>query len=135
MALDLQIKNVLFSLACLTSYVAQMIAGTAQVRAALGSDSSKVTTKQIEEALWHYYYDTEKSVAYLASKYIAPKPTQTPAQKKNKAGGRFPHFHLDTLGTGVNKQHAEALAAKRYHPETSGAFGSLFRVDHAFNQE
>ncbi|KAI0459124.1 hypothetical protein F5B21DRAFT_457304 [Xylaria acuta] len=61
---------------------AQMVAGTTQVRAALGTDSSKVTTQQIEEALWHYYYDVDKSVTYLASKYISPKP----AQKKNKSG-------------------------------------------------
>ncbi|KAI3324266.1 hypothetical protein HD806DRAFT_494567 [Xylariaceae sp. AK1471] len=76
---------------------AQMITGTTQVRAALGSDSAKVTSQQIEEALWHYYYNVEKSVGYLASKYISPKATQTPAQKKNKSGddillGHTPHL-------------------------------------------
>ncbi|KAI0199858.1 hypothetical protein F4808DRAFT_431503 [Astrocystis sublimbata] len=59
---------------------AQMNEGTVQVRAALGTEASKITTKQIEEALWHYYYDVDKSVAYLVSKYVATKP----AQKKNK---------------------------------------------------
>ncbi|KAI0386539.1 hypothetical protein F5Y04DRAFT_244275 [Hypomontagnella monticulosa] len=49
---------------------AQMDAGTAQVRAALG-ESSKITTQQIQEALWHYYYDVDKSVTYLISKFIA----------------------------------------------------------------
>ncbi|KAI0537401.1 hypothetical protein GGR58DRAFT_502235 [Xylaria digitata] len=78
---------------------AQMIAGTTQVRVALGSDSSKVTTNQIEEALWHYYYDVEKSVTYLASKYISPKPAKSPAQKSNKSGDdkqleRQPHSSL-----------------------------------------
>ncbi|KAI3329965.1 hypothetical protein F4824DRAFT_480176 [Ustulina deusta] len=78
---------------------AQMIAGTTQVRVALGSDSSKVTTQQIEEALWHYYYDVEKSVAYLASKYISSKPAKLPAQEGNKSGDdkhleRRPHLSL-----------------------------------------
>ncbi|GAW13989.1 hypothetical protein ANO14919_033810 [Xylariales sp. No.14919] len=78
---------------------AQMVAGTTQVRIVLGSDSSKVTTKQIEEALWHYYYDVEKSVTYLASKYITPKPAKTSAQKSNKSEDdkrleRRPHLSL-----------------------------------------
>ncbi|KAI1777040.1 hypothetical protein F4818DRAFT_408903 [Hypoxylon cercidicola] len=51
---------------------AQMDAGTTQVRAALGTHSSHVTTQQIQEALWHYYYDIDKSVTYLATKFIAP---------------------------------------------------------------
>ncbi|KAI1429873.1 hypothetical protein F5Y12DRAFT_709877 [Xylaria sp. FL1777] len=96
---------------------AQMIAGTAQVRVALGSDSSKVTTQQIEEALWHYYYDVEKSVAYLASKYITPKPTKSPAQQRNKPGGKSPNFHTDTFGTGVNKQHAEVSGPWKWYPD------------------
>ncbi|KAI0887909.1 P-loop containing nucleoside triphosphate hydrolase protein [Annulohypoxylon maeteangense] len=51
---------------------AQMEVGTAEVRAALGTESSKVTTQQIQEALWHYYYDIDKSVVYLTTKFIAP---------------------------------------------------------------
>ncbi|KAI0483554.1 P-loop containing nucleoside triphosphate hydrolase protein [Xylaria cf. heliscus] len=73
---------------------AQMVAGTTQVRAALGSDSSKVTTTQIEEALWHYYYDIDKSVAYLASKYISPKPAKPPAQKNKSTDDKYPEKKL-----------------------------------------
>ncbi|KAI1416633.1 hypothetical protein F5Y13DRAFT_154404 [Hypoxylon sp. FL1857] len=51
---------------------AQLDAGTAEVRAALGVESSKVTTQQIQEALWHYYYDVDKSIAYLKTKFITP---------------------------------------------------------------
>ncbi|KAI1329402.1 hypothetical protein F5Y16DRAFT_397321 [Xylariaceae sp. FL0255] len=65
---------------------ASMKTGTAHVRAALGSESSKITTSQIEEALWHYYYDIDKSVAYLVSKYIAARPAALKSQK-NKTGG------------------------------------------------
>ncbi|KAJ4313044.1 hypothetical protein N0V84_009623 [Fusarium piperis] len=53
--------------------------GTAQVRAALGTEASKVTKAQIEEALWHYYYDIDKSVTYLTKTFIAPAPK--PAKK------------------------------------------------------
>lgn len=48
--------------------------GTADVQAALGVEASRVTVAQIEEALWHYYYDVDKSVAYLISKFINPPP-------------------------------------------------------------
>ncbi|KAI0187550.1 P-loop containing nucleoside triphosphate hydrolase protein [Xylaria flabelliformis] len=68
---------------------AQMVAGTTQVRAALGTDSSKVTTQQIEEALWHYYYDANKAAAYLASKYISPKPAKPPTQKNKSGDDRY----------------------------------------------
>ncbi|KAI2633384.1 hypothetical protein GGS21DRAFT_520491 [Xylaria nigripes] len=77
---------------------AQMTAGTAKVRLALGADSSKVTTQQIEEALWHYYYDVDKSATYLTNKYITPKPAKTaksakPVAQKNKSGDE-PHTGL-----------------------------------------
>ncbi|KAF4977510.1 hypothetical protein FZEAL_5989 [Fusarium zealandicum] len=48
--------------------------GTAQVRSALGTEVNKVTKAQIEEALWHYYYDVDKSVTYLIKTFIAPAP-------------------------------------------------------------
>ncbi|OTB14528.1 hypothetical protein K445DRAFT_75754 [Daldinia sp. EC12] len=66
---------------------AQMNAGTAQVRAALGVESSKVTTQQIQDALWHYYYDVDKSVTYLMTKYVAPST-------KKKGGGETRTQHV-----------------------------------------
>ncbi|KAH6843116.1 hypothetical protein B0I37DRAFT_212366 [Chaetomium sp. MPI-CAGE-AT-0009] len=56
---------------------ALMNQGTADVQAALGVEVSKVTVAQIEEALWHYYYDVDKSVAYLISKFVNPRPKAT----------------------------------------------------------
>lgn len=61
---------------------AQMTAATTEVRSMLGSQASKVTTQQIQESLWHYYYDVDKTIAYLISKFIDPAP-KPPA--KNKA--------------------------------------------------
>lgn len=62
-----------------------MANGTAEVRRALGTESSKVTTDQIQEALWHYYYDVDKSVTYLMKTFIAPPPKPTP-KKAPEAG-------------------------------------------------
>lgn len=56
---------------------ALMTQGTADVQAALGVEISKVTVPQIEEALWHYYFDVDKSVTYLTTKFINPPPKAT----------------------------------------------------------
>lgn len=66
--------------------------GTADVRAALGVEADKVTTEQIQEALWHYYYDVDKSVTYLLTKFIAPPPPKTAksAQKPQPGKHIFP---------------------------------------------
>lgn len=61
-----------------------MAEGTQFVRSSLGSDADKVTTQQIQDALWHYFYDIEKSVSYLKKKFIDPPPKQEP--KKTKDG-------------------------------------------------
>jgi elongation factor 1 alpha-like protein len=44
----------------------QMRQGTIKVRSALGPDFP-ATDVEIQEALWNYYYDVAKSVAYLKS--------------------------------------------------------------------
>lgn len=45
----------------------QMRLGTIKVREALGSLSSSVSDKAIQDALWHYYYDISQSVIYIKS--------------------------------------------------------------------
>lgn len=47
----------------------QMRLGTVQVRTALGP-SFPATDHEIQEALWHYYYDVGKSVTYLKSEIL-----------------------------------------------------------------
>jgi elongation factor 1 alpha-like protein len=70
---------------------ASMEQGKAAVQAALASSASKVTTAQIEEALWHYYYDVDKTVAYLISKFIDP-PKKTPKAVSESNGKPFIPF-------------------------------------------
>jgi hypothetical protein len=54
--------------------------GTIAVREALPPTAAHVTDKEIQESLWHYYYDVEKSVAYLVSKHT---PKLKVAKKEN----------------------------------------------------
>ncbi|KAI8296148.1 HBS1-like protein [Colletotrichum sp. SAR11_240] len=67
-----------------------MAEGTQFVRSSLGSDADKVTTQQIQDALWHYFYDIEKSVSYLKKKFIDPPSKQEP--KKTKDGYPVPRI-------------------------------------------
>lgn len=49
---------------------ASMRDGLAAVREVLGGEGTEgaaVTDKEIEESLWYYYFDVEKTVAYLLS--------------------------------------------------------------------
>lgn len=52
--------------------------GTAKVRDVLGPEVS-ITDTEIEDSLWHYYYDIDKTVNYLLSQRTN---SQTPKKKK-----------------------------------------------------
>ncbi|KAF2193014.1 hypothetical protein K469DRAFT_693090 [Zopfia rhizophila CBS 207.26] len=64
----------------------QMRIGAIKVKEALNS-SITVSDSQIQEALWHYYYDVGKSVTYLKNKHAPATTTTQP--KKQKAVSRF----------------------------------------------
>ncbi|KAF4464612.1 elongation factor 1-alpha [Fusarium albosuccineum] len=78
--------------------------GTAEVRRALGTEASKVTKAQIEEALWHYYYDVDKSVTYLMKTFIAPAPKPAPKPAKKAPEGMSVSFSASQRlwGSGVD---------------------------------
>lgn len=44
--------------------------GTAQVRSALGQGFPSTSDKEIQDTLWHYYYDVGKSVTFLKSTFF-----------------------------------------------------------------
>ena len=52
----------------------QMRLSTIEVRKLLDSEIPPIpaSDQEISEALWHYYYDVEKSVGYLRSVYSFP---------------------------------------------------------------
>jgi hypothetical protein len=57
--------------------------GTIAVREVLPAATTQITDKEIQESLWHYYYDVEKTVAYLLSKHT---PKQKVVKKDNLKG-------------------------------------------------
>ena len=105
---------------------AQMSAGTAEIIASLGNEASKVTTQQIQEALWHYYYDVDKSITYLINKFIAPPPK--PAKKKPKGGQyNFSYFQDVRVSTNPGRGGPDKCTPG-YHQRLAGhRFGQSFR--------
>lgn len=70
--------------------IEQMRLGTIQIRQILG-DSDHISDHAIEEALWHYYYDIEKSVTYLKStfEYGHIKWRLTPGRSAHPTKSRY----------------------------------------------
>lgn len=64
-----------------------MRTGTIAVREGLGDTSDFTTDKEIQDALWHYFYDTEKSIAYLKKQKNPAEQQEKP--KKQKALSKF----------------------------------------------
>lgn len=87
----------------------QMAEGTAEVKMILGPRVDKVTTQQIQEALWHYYYDIDKTVAYLIGKFVdpAPKPAAKAKAQPKPSEGMYTLPSLTSIDlpqpTGVSK--------------------------------
>lgn len=79
---------------------AQMAQGTAEIISILGPQADKVTQQQIQDTLWHYYYDIDKSVAYLIGKFVDPtpkpaaKPKPPPANKPSECMCAYPFISL-----------------------------------------
>ena len=49
-----------------TFFAEQLRLGKARVRQVIGTEVS-ISDKEIEDSLWHYYYDVDKTVNYLIS--------------------------------------------------------------------
>ncbi len=57
------------------------------MREAIGPDVPGITDHHIQEALWHYYYDVGKSVAYLLNFRTKEEEKEGKKKKENKKGG------------------------------------------------
>ena len=94
--------------------------GTAEVKAALGVEAHKVSIEQIEEALWYYYYDVDKTVAYLITKYIDP-PKKTPKAPQKPNGKSLSFLYLSTprvpSGRSTTGTHVGPLGFRLYSPQ------------------
>lgn len=61
---------------------------TPVVQAHLIESEVQATTKEIEEALWHYYWDVAKSVEYIKKQHTT-KQTNSQPQKQSKTKDKF----------------------------------------------
>lgn len=83
-----------------------MVVGTVAVRAELPTDNH-ITDAQIQEALWNYYYDIEKSVSYLTNKYIT-KP-KTPKKEASKPTKKIEGKPISILQDAGGVRHGKVL--------------------------
>ncbi|KAF2760384.1 hypothetical protein EJ05DRAFT_282945 [Pseudovirgaria hyperparasitica] len=60
---------------------------TVKVKSALGSEYI-ISDQEIQEALWHYYYDIHKSITYLKNKHATPT-TNLKQPKVTKPASKF----------------------------------------------
>ena len=103
----------------------QMRIGTIRVREAMGDMSDFTSDKQIQEALWHYYYDVGKSVSYLKNKLgIAEPKKEAPKQEKAKLASRFDQ------AASVAHQNAPASTGKQTHMRSSYRYQPARLVAH-----
>jgi elongation factor 1 alpha-like protein len=91
----------------------QMRVGTIRVREALGDVSDFTSDEQIQEALWHYYYDVGKSVSYLKNKLGVEPKQEEPKKEKAKPTSRFDQ------AASVADQNAPPTAGKYTHTQVS----------------
>jgi hypothetical protein len=77
-----------------------MAAGTIAVRESLGSDVPDVTDREIQEALWHYYYDVGQTVAYILDTRVKKAGGAKKEKKKKKKGGLAVSLSLSCLVSG-----------------------------------
>jgi elongation factor 1 alpha-like protein len=62
---------------------------------ALPEGLGPITEKQIHDSLWHYYYDVDKTIAYLLKEHAAkPKKVQQKKIEKKNITGRFWLFSI-----------------------------------------
>lgn len=100
-----------------------MAQGTAQVQQALGADA-KVTVAQIQEALWHYYYDVDKSAAYLRRTFISPPPKAPPKKAPEGTLGDFSLFDTPGLfarATGADQEPATSSTRPAAYGDTQAS--------------
>lgn len=67
----------------------QLRLGTAKVREVLGPEVS-TTDMEIEDSLWHYYYDVDKTVNYLLGQRTNPQTPKKTKKHKADAGVKRP---------------------------------------------
>lgn len=83
--------------------------GTIKVREALptGTALDSITDKEIQEALWHYYYDVGKAVTYLLNTY---SKAEKKAEPKKKKGGPIFFIASEVMFSQASERAPPSLA-------------------------
>lgn len=63
------------------------------MREAIGTNIPGITDYHIHDALWHYYYDVDKSVTYLVNSRTKEEDKGVKKKKENKKGGCEFYIH------------------------------------------
>ncbi|KAM0331465.1 hypothetical protein ACHAQA_003141 [Verticillium albo-atrum] len=84
--------------------------GAEQVREALGTAANSITTQQIHDALWYYYYDIEKTVDYLLKKFIAPPTPKSEPKKPKETGSARQQTTSDVGNFGMASSYGSPVA-------------------------
>lgn len=95
---------------------ANMREGAAAVRDVLGgagSEGAAITTKEIEESLWYYYFDVEKTVAYLLSTSIQSFAYLSVWQKEEKMLANKRKTDSKILGPRVTAREVQDVERKQ----------------------
>ncbi|RVD89605.1 uncharacterized protein DFL_000607 [Arthrobotrys flagrans] len=79
---------------------ARMADGLRRVREVIGSDVPSLTDEKIEETLWYYYFDVERSITYLLNQVGASEKKK---QKKVAAPEPKVREHFMTLSSASSK--------------------------------
>ncbi|KAK3175119.1 hypothetical protein OEA41_002365 [Lepraria neglecta] len=107
----------------------QLRLGTIKVRDILGEDAG-IPDKEIEDSLWHYYYDIDKTVNYLLSQKTNSQPKKS---KKKKAGDReakATDFFKDSPWLNILKERCGEILIEPLYPR-GGLLGGSSKQDGA----
>jgi elongation factor 1 alpha-like protein len=103
-----------------------MRVGTIAVRAELSPTAAHITDKQIQEALWNYYYDIEQSVRYLTSTYLSK---QKSTKKDNPKLVQKAEGGLISISDAGSADYAGLLAVGEFSvPGTDIVHGNFSQV-------
>ncbi|KAG0276328.1 HBS1-like protein, partial [Linnemannia gamsii] len=98
---------------------AQMADATEDVKAMLGS--AKVTIKEIQDALWYYYFDIDQAAVYLLDELAKKQKAATAAATKKASSTPKPSQSGTATPTGTSSKSAPAPKAKETPKGTASA--------------
>ncbi|KAF9347262.1 hypothetical protein BGX26_001248 [Mortierella sp. AD094] len=107
---------------------AQMADATEEVKAMLGS--AKVSIKEIQDAVWYYYFDVNKAAVYLIDELAKKQKSAAPVAAAKKTG--TPKLPQSGTATPVGAPSKSATATPKVKPSTAAMTPNLSNEDDVF---